>query len=123
MGNRQKEEVTKTGKLTGTVKNCEGGIQGNITLSDVIFLSNGQYKLISITKVMQSVWKLEGNENMITSTVNDKTTPKKVEINKSHALFGHILIKMTQNISNTIGWNRWVKQSDASIVKFRGDSK
>jgi hypothetical protein len=41
MGNGQKEEVTKTGKVTGIVKNCEGGIQGNITLSDVMFLANG----------------------------------------------------------------------------------
>jgi hypothetical protein len=32
IGNGQKVEVTKTGKVTGTVKNCEGGIQGNITL-------------------------------------------------------------------------------------------
>jgi hypothetical protein len=41
MGNGQKEEVTKTGKVAGIVKNCEGGIQGNITLSDVMFLPNG----------------------------------------------------------------------------------
>jgi hypothetical protein len=59
------KEVTKKGKVTGTVKNCEGGIQGNITLSDVMILPNGRYNLISITKVMQSGWKLEGNENMI----------------------------------------------------------
>jgi hypothetical protein len=47
------------------VKNFEGGIQGNITLSDVVFLPNGRYNLISITKVMQSGWKLEDNKNMI----------------------------------------------------------
>jgi hypothetical protein len=32
MVNCQKEEVTKKGKVTGIVKNREGGIQGNITL-------------------------------------------------------------------------------------------
>jgi hypothetical protein len=138
MGNGQKEEVTKTGKVTGIVKNCEGGIQGKITLSDVIFLPNGQYNLISITKVMQSGWKLEGDENKIlirkhskklifdieietsrgvlfavriengqelmTATVNNKFETKKVDINEAHALFGHLLLKMTQNISKTIGW-------------------
>jgi hypothetical protein len=41
MGNGQKEEVTKTGKVTGIVKNCKGEIQGNITLSNVMFLPNG----------------------------------------------------------------------------------
>jgi hypothetical protein len=65
MGNGQNEEVTKTGKVIGTVKNCEEVIQDNITLSDVMFLSNSRYNLISITKVMQSGWKVEGNENMI----------------------------------------------------------
>jgi hypothetical protein len=51
--------------VTGIVKNCEGGIQGNITLADVVFLPNCCYNLISITKAMQSGWKLEYNENMI----------------------------------------------------------
>jgi hypothetical protein len=64
-GKWKKEEVMKISKVTSIVKNCEGGIQGNITLSDVMFLPNGQYNLISITKVIQSGWKLEGNENMI----------------------------------------------------------
>jgi hypothetical protein len=41
MGNVQKKEVTETGKVTSIVKNCEGGIQGDITLSDVMFLPNG----------------------------------------------------------------------------------
>jgi hypothetical protein len=138
MGNGQKEEVMKTGKVTGIVKNCEGGIQGNITLLEVMFLPNGQYNLISITKVMQSGWKLEGDENKIslrkhnkilifeikiktsrgvlfavriengqelmTATVNNKFETKKVDINEAHALFGHLSIKMTQNISKTIRW-------------------
>jgi hypothetical protein len=103
-----------------------------------MFLPNGCYDLIRITKVTQNGWKLEGNENMIllrklhkilvfnikietsqgvlvavriengqelmTATVNNELAPKKVDINESHALFGHLSIKMTQNISNTIGW-------------------
>jgi hypothetical protein len=72
MGNGQKEEVTKTGKVTATVKNCQEGFQGNITLSVVMFLSNGCYNLISITKVMQSGWKLEGNQNMISLRKHNK---------------------------------------------------
>jgi hypothetical protein len=38
MRNFQKE-VTKTGKVTSIVENCEGGIQGNITLSRAKFLT------------------------------------------------------------------------------------
>jgi hypothetical protein len=72
MRNEQKEEMTKSGKVTSTVKNCEGGIQGNITLSDVMLLPNGCYNLISITKVMKSGWKLEGDENMITLRKHNK---------------------------------------------------
>jgi hypothetical protein len=72
MRNGQKEEVTKTGKATGIVKNFEGGIQGNITLLDVIFLPNGQYNLIIITKVTQRGWKLEGDENMISLRKHNK---------------------------------------------------
>jgi hypothetical protein len=53
MGNGQKEEVTKIGKVTGNVKIFEGGIQGNITLSDLMFLPNDWYSLISIEKVIE----------------------------------------------------------------------
>jgi hypothetical protein len=40
----------------------------------------------------------------MTVNVNDKSAQKKVDINELHALFGHMSIKMTKNISNTIGW-------------------
>jgi hypothetical protein len=38
-----------------------------------MFLPNGQYNLISITKVMQSGWKLEGNEEKISLKTQQKT--------------------------------------------------
>jgi hypothetical protein len=48
--------------------------------------------------------KIENGQELMTATVNNKIDIKKVDINEAHALFGHLLIKMTQNISKTIGW-------------------
>jgi hypothetical protein len=41
MGNGQKEEVTKIGKVKGIARNKAGESQGNIVLLDVMFLPNG----------------------------------------------------------------------------------
>jgi hypothetical protein len=65
MGNGKREKVTKIGKVEGIAKDEDGINQGNIILLDVMFLSNGKYNLISITKVMKNGWKLEGNSNHI----------------------------------------------------------
>jgi hypothetical protein len=46
--------------------------QGNIVLLDVMFLPNGKYNFISITKVMKNGWKLEGNSNIIKFKKYDK---------------------------------------------------
>jgi hypothetical protein len=82
-GKWPKEKVTKIGKVTGIVKNCEYGIQGNITLPDVMFLSNGHYNLIIITKVIQSGWKLEANENMILMRKQNKVIIFDIKIETS----------------------------------------
>jgi hypothetical protein len=48
--------------------------------------------------------KIENGQELMTATVNNKIDIKKVNINEAHALFGHLSIMMTQNISKTIGW-------------------
>jgi hypothetical protein len=61
----EKEKITKVGKVEGIAKDKDRMNQVNIVLSDVMFLPNGKYNLISITKVMKNGWKLEGNSNHI----------------------------------------------------------
>jgi hypothetical protein len=48
--------------------------------------------------------RIENGQELMTATVANKLKHKKVDIDEAHALFGHLLIKMTQNISKTIGW-------------------
>ena len=62
MGNGKKENVAKSGTVFGTSKDQEGNSLGNISLSGIMYLPNGKYNLISITKVMKNGWKLEGND-------------------------------------------------------------
>jgi hypothetical protein len=48
--------------------------------------------------------RIENGQELMTATVKNKFETKKVDINEAHALFRHLLTKMTQNISKTIGW-------------------
>jgi hypothetical protein len=48
----------KAGKATGIIQNCKGEIQGNISLSGVMFLTNSKYNLISFTKVMKKLMEV-----------------------------------------------------------------
>jgi hypothetical protein len=50
------------------------------------------------------VVRIENGQELMTATVNIKFETKKVDINEAHALYGHLSIKITQNISKTIGW-------------------
>jgi hypothetical protein len=68
MGNGQKEEIAKIGTVFGTAVNKMGKIKRQISLTDVMYLPNGKYNLVSVTKVMEKGWKLEGdNESLILS--------------------------------------------------------
>jgi hypothetical protein len=59
MGNGQTEEVAKTRTLEGTAVKQNNERQGNVALSNVVYLPNGKYNLISITKVMENGWNLK----------------------------------------------------------------
>jgi hypothetical protein len=59
MGNGQKEEAVLKGNVRGEVFDSRGKSQGNIILSDVMYIPNGRYNLISIMKIMKQGWKLE----------------------------------------------------------------
>jgi hypothetical protein len=61
MGNGNEEKETTIGTVKGNAINKNGNLQGSIDLSGVIYSKNGRYNLLSVTKIMNSVWKLEGD--------------------------------------------------------------
>jgi hypothetical protein len=87
MGNGKKEKVIKIGKIKGIAKDKDGINQGNIILSDVMFLPNGKYNLINVTKVIKNGWKLEGNSNHIKLKKDEKGFVFNIKINlKRHTI-------------------------------------
>jgi hypothetical protein len=61
MGNGDIEKGTKTGKLVGMAYNKNDKEQGTISLTDVMYLPNGKYNLLSLYQVMRLGWKLAGD--------------------------------------------------------------
>ena len=75
MGNEEKEEVVKVGCIKGIAKYKDATNQGKMSLSEVMYLPNGKYNLLSVTKVMRNGWKLEGdNKSMSLSKGKMKLT-------------------------------------------------
>jgi hypothetical protein len=72
MGNGQREEVSKIGTVFGTAINKMGDSQGQISLTDMMYLPNGKYNLVSVTKVMQKGWKLEGDSDSLILSCNGR---------------------------------------------------
>jgi hypothetical protein len=72
MGNGQTEEVAKTGTFEGTAVKQNKEKQGNVKLSNVVYLPNGKYNLISITKVMENGWNLKGDLDGLKLVKEDK---------------------------------------------------
>jgi hypothetical protein len=58
MGNSQTEDAVFIGSVKGLVLDSKGMLQWNIILSDVMYIPNGRYNLISVTKIMKQGWKL-----------------------------------------------------------------
>jgi hypothetical protein len=54
MGNGNEEKVTNIGTVKGNTINKNGKLQGSIDLSGVMYLKNGRYNLLSVTKIMNS---------------------------------------------------------------------
>jgi hypothetical protein len=54
MGNGSREYATKYGDVEGLSVDNKGNKQGRIKLSEVLYLPNGKYNLLSVTKVMKS---------------------------------------------------------------------
>jgi hypothetical protein len=48
--------------------------------------------------------RIENGQELMIAILDNKSAPKSVDINEAHYPFGHLLIKMSQNILNKIGW-------------------
>jgi hypothetical protein len=71
MGNGNKEKVTTIRTMKGNAINKNGKLQVSIDLFGVMYLKNGRYNQLNVTKIMNSGWKLEGDEKSM-SFVKDK---------------------------------------------------
>jgi hypothetical protein len=123
MGNGKKEKVTKIGKIEGSAKDKDGINQGNIILSDVMFLPNGKYNLISVTKVMKNGWKLEGDSNHFKLKKDKKEFVFNIKINTSRGILFAVrinnkleMIAATEDQGNTITAMKKVDINDAHML-------
>jgi hypothetical protein len=123
MGNGKKEKFTKIGKVEGIAKDKDGINQGNIILLDVMFLPNGKYNLISVTKVMENGWKLEGDSNHIKLKKDKKEFVFNIKINTSRGILFSVRIKNKKEMvaaiedqGNTITATKKVDINDAHML-------
>jgi hypothetical protein len=72
MDNGNKEKVTTIGRVKGNTINKNGKLQCSIDLSGVKYLTNGRYNLLNVTKIMNSGWKLEGDEKSMSLVKHKK---------------------------------------------------
>jgi hypothetical protein len=87
MGNGNEEKVTTVGTVKGDAINQNGKRQGFIDLSGVMHLKNGRYNLLSVTKFMNSRWKLQGDENSILLEKHDKKLTFNIKIHKTKVCY------------------------------------
>jgi hypothetical protein len=97
MGNGNKEKVTTIGTVKGNSINKNGKIQGSIDLSGVMYLKNGRYNLLSVTKIMNSGWKLEGDEKSMSLVKENKKLTFDIKIHTTRGvLFAVKIDKRTE---------------------------
>jgi hypothetical protein len=81
----------------------------NLEGSEYMILSRKNDKILTFDIKLETsqgvlfAVRIKNGQESIAATINDKAAPKKVHINVAQALFGQLSIKMTQNISKTIG--------------------
>jgi hypothetical protein len=99
MGNGQKEDAVFKGSVKGVAMDSNGKLQVNIILSDVMYIPNGRYNLISITKIMKQGWKLEGNGDELSLSHGNKKLTFNKKIHTAKGLLYAVEIKPNHEIS------------------------
>jgi hypothetical protein len=76
-----------------------GKLQGNIILSDVMYIPNGRYNLISVTKIMKQGWKLEANGGGQSLSHGNKKLTFDKKIHTAKGLLYAVEIKPNHEVS------------------------
>jgi hypothetical protein len=97
MGNGNEEKVKTIRTVKGNAINKNGKLQGSIDLSGVMHLKNGRYNLLTVTKIMNSGWKLEGDEKSMSLVKENKKLTFDIKIHTTRGvLFALKLDKRTE---------------------------
>jgi hypothetical protein len=96
MGNGNEEKVTNVDTVKGEAINKSGELQGLIDLSGVMFLKNGCYILLSVTKIMNAGWKLQGDESSISLEIKDKKLTFDIKIHTTRGVLFAVKIKQLE---------------------------
>ena len=115
MGNGNRESATKVGSVEGVAIDSDGNRQGRITLSEVLYLPNGKYNLLSVTKVMKSGWMLRGNENEISLEKGDRRLTFNIKI---HTLKGTLYAVKIKKEGEVAGISQEQPQSSKKTTKM-----
>jgi hypothetical protein len=101
MGYGQKEDAVFQQSVKGLVMDSNGKSQGNIILSNVMYIPNGRYNLISVTKIMKQGWKLEGNGDGLSLSCGNKKLTFNKKIHTAKGLLYAVEIKPNHEVSAT----------------------
>ena len=102
MGNGQKEDVLKIGNFKGIAFNKNNNKQGIITLSNMVYLPNGKYNIISLTKIMETGWKIVGNTNGIKLVKDNKNFIFDIKIKTSTGTLYAVKIDNMEEVLATV---------------------
>jgi hypothetical protein len=126
MGNGNKEKVTTIGTVKGNAINKNRKLQGSIDLSGVMYLKNGRYNLLSVTKIMNSGCKLEGDEKSISLVKDKKKLTFDINIHTTRGVLFAVNINKRTEISGIVKEEKKVKKvmSWSSVTtRNKGHSK
>jgi hypothetical protein len=110
MGNGNEEKVTTIGTVKGNAINKNGKLQGSIDLSGIMNLKNGRYNLLSVTKIMNSGWKLEGNEKSISLVKENKKLIFDIKIHTTRGVLFEVKIDKRSEIAGILKEVKKVKE-------------
>jgi hypothetical protein len=110
MGNGNKDKVTTIGTVKGNAINKNGKLHGSIDLSGVMYLKNGRYNLLSVTKIMNSGWKLEGNEKSMSLVKDKKKLTFDIKIHTTRGVLFAVKIDRRTEIAGIVNVEKKVKK-------------
>jgi predicted metal-dependent hydrolase len=107
---RNGDEETRIGKVKGNAINKNGKFQGLIDLSSVMYLKNGWYNLLSVTKMMNCGLKLEGDEKSMSWAKDKKKLTLDIKICTTRGVLFAVKIDKRIEIAGIVKEEKKVKE-------------